>query len=364
MVAICLVAVPAEAKSHKAPAPRADCAAHHPYAGWTEVDLPRFPDFQTSVWPRAVRTFAVDQGTPGRVFVTDGYTVFRSTDFGCSWKQVLQVTVPPIGAAWTTDLVTVMAAPGGGHVYIATTVGEGTAGALVLYTSSDGGATFSRASGPTLPYYQPRVGGLVTSPKNTKRAYLIGLDPFYVERSDDAGATWTVMNNSLGLIGDGISGYMVADPTNADVLYLWDGSTGIFRSTDGGTTYKKISEINPSIGFGSVGVLHVPGAPALVISTAKGLMGCNADCTLNGGLLVNVKTPWQTIGTTVRGQTMLEMTNSTVNVIWRYDARTDKGSDVTPPQGAATPLQPLQVDAGSRPAFWIATPTNLYFRAA
>ena len=366
VASLCLIGGPAaQAKAHR-PAAKPDCAGHHPYAGWTEVDVPDFPQFTTGTWSRPILNFAADQGAPGRVFVTDGLSVLRSTDWGCTWKQVFQVPTPPVGVSYDTTSVPAIVAAGGNRVYLVTAVGLGSLGPLVLYASSDGGATFSKLSGPALPYYDPRPGSLVTSPQNPKRLYLIGIDPFYVERSDDAGATWTMQNGSLSASPGQTAGYVAVDPANADLLYLW-GPGGLWRSTDGAASFKQITQsVAPLSNPNAVGVLHASGAPTVVVATATGLMGCNADCSLNGALPSPPKMQLTGVASSPNGQAAVSTTDpAQANSIrlFSYEARSGRFAEITPPLGPTTTLLPLQNGAGARAVFWTASPTNLYYRA-
>jgi hypothetical protein len=368
-----LVAVSASAAlpSSASTKPAKSCSTHHPYQGWTEVDIPQFPQWSTGVWSRAMTNYAIDQGTPGRVFITDGLTVMRSTDFGCTWKQVFQVAVPPVGVSYMTNYVEFLGAPGGNRVYIGTNLGDGGTGNLALYTSSDGGATFSQASGPTLPYADSRPTSLVTSPADPKRAYLVGNDPYYIERSDDAGASWNLMSGSVAL-GNNSVGYAVADPANANLLYAWSSGAGIFRSTDGGNTFTEISTTITPTGANAVAVVHAPGAPSLIVTTSNGLVGCNADCSLSGALptpkygTTTNPAPLAAVATSARGLTILENNNTSTTLpgsfITKYNASKGSWADISPPLGQ-TALMPVQIDAAATTTLWTATGTNLYYRA-
>jgi photosystem II stability/assembly factor-like uncharacterized protein len=73
-----------------------------------------------------------------------------------------------------------------------------------------------------------------------------------VYRSTDAGATWT----SKGLKETGRIGRIVVHPTNPDVVFVCAlGRTtgpqeerGVFRTTDGGTTWQRVLFVNPNTG--------------------------------------------------------------------------------------------------------------------
>lgn len=69
--------------------------------GWTSIAAPEFPSRETRAIVNEatgdevdddVRELAVDPSDPRRIFVTDGTTVMRSVDGGCSWDEVFATT--------------------------------------------------------------------------------------------------------------------------------------------------------------------------------------------------------------------------------------------------------------------------------
>ena len=74
-----------------------------------------------------------------------------------------------------------------------------------------------------------------------------------VYKSTDGGMTWKMM----GLEDGQMIGNIAIDPTNADVVYVaelghaWDteGERGLFKTTDGGATWKRIKYIDEKTGF-------------------------------------------------------------------------------------------------------------------
>lgn len=157
------------------------------------------------------------------VFPDPGVMVLRSTDDGASFAPAsgipggmgfINITFDPadpaIVLAGTDYLLPTPAPPVSPNV---------------LFRSSDGGQNFVSVYAPAAnPGYIPSVVGISFGAGS--RVYA-GVDSDGLIRSDDNGQTWTVAG-ALALS-------MVADPTQADVLYLsqWDGF-GI--STDGGAT--------------------------------------------------------------------------------------------------------------------------------
>jgi photosystem II stability/assembly factor-like uncharacterized protein len=170
--------------------------------------------------------------------------VFRSTDGGHSWKKVLykdNVT----GAA---DLCF---EPGNPRVVYATlwhgirkpgqkgtSYGSGSG----LYKSTDEGLTWTQISGHGLPITDWGRSGVAVGPGvRGKRVYLIleakdkdgGL-----YRSDDGGASWKKATEDKRINGFWYMSEIFVDPKNPDVVYV--PSQNMYRSNDGGHTFTAI----------------------------------------------------------------------------------------------------------------------------
>jgi photosystem II stability/assembly factor-like uncharacterized protein len=113
----------------------------------------------------------------------------------------------------------------------------------------------------------PHVLWVGTGENNSQRSVGYG-DGVY--RSDDAGRTW----KNLGLKSSEHIGRIVIDPRNSDVVYvaaqgpLWGpgGDRGLYKTTDGGKTWKCILSISENTGVTDV-VLD-PRDPDLLIAAA------------------------------------------------------------------------------------------------
>lgn len=232
---------------------------------WTHIGLDK-----TSHIGRVV----VDPANPNRVYVAalgHAYTpnpdrgVYRSTDGGAHWKKVLFKTSDPdnVGA------VDIAIDPKNPRVLYATLwatrrppwsvyapsymPGSG------LYKSTDGGDTWKQLTGglPTDDY----VGkiGIAVSPSNPNRLWAVVDDigapvarsfaapattpapktsgGVYV--SDDAGATWRLVNAESRLWGRGwYFGSITVDPVNPDSAYVIN--TATYLTTDLGKTFTPV----------------------------------------------------------------------------------------------------------------------------
>jgi photosystem II stability/assembly factor-like uncharacterized protein len=222
---------------------------------------------------RQIGKIVIDPSDPDRVYVAAlGHVykanpdrgVFRTTDGGVHWKRVLASAKAPDDVG-SVDLaldpqhpMTIYASlwatrrppwavyapsnmPGGG-----------------LYKSTDGGETWQQLTNglPTDDF----VGkiGVAVAPSNPNRLYAVvddlgtAIAPSFrasaakgpnapkpsggIYRSDDAGATWRLVNNEQRLWGRGwYFGQVTVDPTNPDRAY--DVNTATYMMLDAGETW-------------------------------------------------------------------------------------------------------------------------------
>jgi photosystem II stability/assembly factor-like uncharacterized protein len=123
-----------------------------------------------------------------------------------------------------------------------------------------------------------QIGRIIVDPKDPNVVFVAALGHAYgpnpdrgVYRSRDGGATWQKVlfkNDDVGAID------LAFDPTNSQIVYatLWNvrrppwfiyapangPGAGIFKSRDGGTTWKEISEGIPVEGRGHIGIAVAP----------------------------------------------------------------------------------------------------------
>lgn len=188
----------------------------------------------------AISALLVDPNNPGLLLAaTRGIDfqkggergVFRSSDGGKTWKEVLDAG-PESGAAgiaWAYDnpqvvfatVVQTYHAPGASGFALFRHPGPS-----ALYKSSDEGLTWSRIDGLN----QPKTIGEIAVAEHTHstRLYLLNRSGLY--RSDDGGASWTLATKTIYTS----SKQVLVDPANPDVVYTM--GTAAYRSTDGGHT--------------------------------------------------------------------------------------------------------------------------------
>jgi photosystem II stability/assembly factor-like uncharacterized protein len=179
--------------------------------------------------------------------------VYRSTDGGKTWTKTLYVddTTGMQKITWAADHPEVMLATSVRHYVVPVTgparvpaAGGGGGGAgpqtgptqTKLFKSTDKGLTWHEITGGGLPRLSGRTSVAIAMNTNAQRMFLIG--NFGLYRSDDGGTTWRQMDAADRRIANGQGGYncgVYVDPRNPDIVYTVN--TAMYKSTDGGTTF-------------------------------------------------------------------------------------------------------------------------------
>src|SRR6185369_1743696 len=152
-----------------------------------------------------------------------------------------------------------------------------------VYRSEDGGASWKNMGLKTSEH----IGRIVIDPRDSKVVYVASQGPLWAAggerglyKTTDAGKTWkavlTVSENT------GIT-EVVMDPRNPDVLYaasyqrrrhVWtmiDGGpeSAIYKSTDAGATWNKLTSGLPKEDMGRIGLAIAPSEPDTVYATIE-----------------------------------------------------------------------------------------------
>lgn len=270
---------------------------------WSAVDMPPTPSLPREGASAIVASSAVGQD-PSVVLATDGVSVFRSTDAGCSWHTTY--TLGPMdywsdGGVVTGYTITNIA---NGHsaapvnrqdVYLALTPNQLLPFTLVpLFTfavpelvavSHDGGQTYSivqpapTAAHPFVPECLEAPTTFVVPATDTRAVYLLcgaavaqGIvegklagDDTYAYRSSDGGVSWSLLGiptipeyaGQWFVVGPKVKELWVAGEwtlPNTAIHYL-----AVWHSTDDGahwTLFKPAGK--PGIGIGPVGLAIDP----------------------------------------------------------------------------------------------------------
>ncbi len=162
-----------------------------------------------------------DRHRSGVLLAFMSYGVWRSTDGGASWNQVL--------------------APDSVDINIAAAVGtEGDligGGPFGIFRSSDGGAAWSRvADGPSAA----SVSSLASDPSSTSGIWA-GTWNRGVYHSSDCGESWSWM--AKGPDDDVTT--LAVDPLDPEIVYAGTYGSGMMKSTDGGATWTYVFELPP-----------------------------------------------------------------------------------------------------------------------
>jgi len=173
-----------------------------------------FPGFSPSIGQTEVAEYSRD----GAVLYAAGFDRFsRSTDQGVTWEK--RTNMP--AAAATGYAMEIVVDPADGNVVYVRSAHAG------LLRTRDGGGTWDSLTTPGSWLSQ-----ITISPRNPSRLWARNAEG--VHYSDDQGAHWTTAFAQY-------PSAMAADPSNANLLYIATEQDGLFRSTNGGTTWTQIS---------------------------------------------------------------------------------------------------------------------------
>ena len=166
--------------------------------------------------------------------------IFRSTDGGQTWKKVLYINDQTAAADLILD-------PNNPRILYASTWNIKRNGYRMdsggpdskLWKSTDGGDTWENLSDkPGMPKGTNGIIGVTVSPKNSSRVWAIieNSEAPGVYRSDDAGKTWSRINQDRALLQRAWYYCRIyADSQNEDLVYVMNVSYGV--SKDGGKTF-------------------------------------------------------------------------------------------------------------------------------
>lgn len=198
--------------------------------------------------------------------------VWKTTDYGRTWFPVFDDqptgSIGDVAVAPSNPNI-IYVGSGEGLQRPDLSVGDG------IYKSTDGGRTWKN----TGLHDAQQIGGLAIDPTNENRVFVAALGHPYgpneergVFRSTDGGASWEkvlYIDENTGAV------QVTIDPNNPNIIFadLWAGrqgpwengawngkESGLFKSTDGGSTWKKITKGLPTTeqGLGRIGFCIAP----------------------------------------------------------------------------------------------------------
>jgi len=205
--------------------------------------------FDTPTGGAHIAKIVVDPATAGSattstVFAATSFGLYKSTNSGGAWSQVL--------AAYTTDFVQHPSDRAVLFAAIGCALTSCNPGAVPsgVYKSMNGGATWTRLAGgfPSSDVGRIQLAIAASSPFTL---YAAVQDAFGAGGNDggllglfkslDGGATWTSVGGASGLSCDTQCWYdlvVAVDPTNPNLVYF--GGVWLYRSTDGGASFSYI----------------------------------------------------------------------------------------------------------------------------
>lgn len=186
-----------------------------------------------------------------------GPTIRISNDMGATWEQVEKSPSYSKESGFTLNRIWQIVP---GHPSEPDTMYAGVDEAG-LFVSRDRGATWNEVTSlsrhPTRDEWGPGAGGLclhtiLPDPSNAKRMW-VGISAVGVFRTDDGGESWKTCNTGLPQLATGLRNQdvgrcvhkLVLDPHNPDTLYC-QFHGGVFKSTDGADSWQAIESGLPS----------------------------------------------------------------------------------------------------------------------
>jgi photosystem II stability/assembly factor-like uncharacterized protein len=200
---------------------------------WTTLDLPDVSEDKT---PYDV---AVDPTSPNTLFTIIGDKMLKSIDGGNSWTQVdltsAKVSLQPYSIAISSKDGTIYA------------IGKGKDRSTVLVKSIDKGNNWINITNNTISNLYPYGGSwsehnvrLLVSPIDNS-IYIYGVSGGLFKSTDGG--------NTFKKVTDFSVSKLVIAPSNSNVLYVSDCATSpdVYKSVDGGDHWEKISHIDVSL---------------------------------------------------------------------------------------------------------------------
>lgn len=289
---------------------------------WSSIGAPEFAE-----GPQTLTDYAIDPGRPRIMWATNGSTVMRTEDGGCTWDESFRLEllpsldIPVSSALATIAEVVVPEDPSGGRdVFLLveerldTGDPDGPSGPLpggvglrphVIVSEDDGGSWRARDQGLP-PVGAPR--NLHIAPSNPDVAYVFVGSTLYV--TIDGGNSWQQRGSHGGVIDYAI------DTQNSDELWFWAGA--LSHSLDGGRSATVNNYVPSFVTHGSV--YRAPGGEArIMVYDADGGGWWRSDDS-GRTFTPNVNSPSNNVISIASGANVDAMVLSVHGAIYRYQA--------------------------------------------
>lgn len=219
--------------------------------------------------------------------------VWKSIDAGRVWEPVFDdQPVASIGAIAVAESAPDVVYVGTGESTLRDSAGFGNG----IYKSTDAGKTWTHIGLADTQH----IGKIAIDPRNPDVVFVAAIGSLYasneqrgVFRSTDGGRTWQKVlfkNADVGAVD------VVIDPSNSKIVYagLWNTRRppwfvyaptngpggGIYKSTDGGSTWSQLTNGLPATDIGRTGIAVVPSQPSRLYAVVDCLLpdpGADAD---------------------------------------------------------------------------------------
>ncbi len=219
--------------------------------------------------PVAVYQMAILPSTPQGVFAATDKGIYRSTDAGGTWSRAIDgVASDVVVEAGSTSIV---------WAAIGKVTGDSKNG---VYRSTDGGAHFTKMAGG-VPSGCGRIElGISPSPETSKTIYLGCSDPgnftsLGVWKTTD-GSTWTQLATAPQYCGSEVpqcwwNNIIAVNPLDANKVFL--GGLDVYVSTNGGTSFSKKTDWRQP--DGAVNLVHADQHAAAISPTGVTWIACD-----------------------------------------------------------------------------------------
>jgi photosystem II stability/assembly factor-like uncharacterized protein len=215
------------------------------------------PNEWTSAGPSGADLQGLEYGSGGVAVAVTHRRVWRSTDRGVSWTQVL-------AAPYATTSLIAMNPLNSNQLVVALDK---------LYRSSDGGLTWSPAAGQPPSMYAGATRPSAIAWTRDGSAVWIGTSPALAFRSADGGATWETRSTGIttGMLSSIV--HLEVDAVNPEVLYA-DTPQALYRTMNGGISWNQIANPNE---YGRLGPSRSTSGLLLAARTSDGALLRSTD---------------------------------------------------------------------------------------
>jgi len=178
--------------------------------------------------PSGTESISIDPKNSATLYVCANSAVYRSTDGAQSWQPLSIPLASGLSGQYPVSAFAL--APSQPNVLYVAASTEYVA--APLYTSTDGGSTWTAGANVNAPSF---AAVLAVDPTNPSTLWVAAVDGT-VKKSTDSG----VVFQTIAALGSGPAGYSIAiDPANSMRVYAAS-YTNIFETSDGGTTWSTV----------------------------------------------------------------------------------------------------------------------------